>query len=96
MRSVVSHLRARTRSLPLLRLGAMALDPVWLRAHVLRISQVYGPAMLGNDPQVRANARTVECVLAFDQPQNLRIGLRVLVRFDAAATPEQTSTPAKD
>ncbi|MEO9078492.1 MAG: HlyD family efflux transporter periplasmic adaptor subunit [Rhodanobacter sp.] len=59
-------------------------------AHVLRLGQVYGPATLENDPQVRANARTVECVLAFDQPQNLRIGQRVVVRFDAVA-----SAPAK-
>ena len=51
-------------------------------AHVLRISKVYGPATLDNDPQVRANARTVECVLAFDQPSDLRIGERVTVRFD--------------
>lgn len=51
-------------------------------AHVLRIGDVYGPATLENDPQVRANARTVECVLAFDQPSNLRIGQRVTVRFD--------------
>jgi RND family efflux transporter MFP subunit len=51
-------------------------------AHVLRIGQVYGPATLENDPQIRANARTVECVLAFDQPeQQLRIGQRVIVRF---------------
>ena len=51
-------------------------------AHVLRISQVYGPATLENDPQTRANARTVECVLAFDRPeQQLRIGQRVIVRF---------------
>ncbi|MBD8872016.1 HlyD family efflux transporter periplasmic adaptor subunit [Rhodanobacter sp. DHB23] len=51
-------------------------------AHVLRIGQVYGPATLENDPQTRANARTVECVLAFDQPeQQLRIGQRVIVRF---------------
>jgi RND family efflux transporter MFP subunit len=51
-------------------------------AHVLRVGQVYGPATLENDPQVRANARTVECVLAFDQPeQQLRIGQRVIVRF---------------
>ena len=57
-------------------------------AHVLRIGQVYTPAMLGDDPQVRANARTVECVLAFDQPQNLRIGQRVTVRF-GASTPKQ-------
>jgi RND family efflux transporter MFP subunit len=60
-------------------------------AHVLRIGEVYGPATLENDPQVRANARTVECVLAFDQPGadkdspgptgNLRIGQRVTVHF---------------
>ncbi|TAL73392.1 MAG: HlyD family efflux transporter periplasmic adaptor subunit [Rhodanobacter sp.] len=51
-------------------------------AHVLRIGQVYGPATLENDPQIRANARTVECVLAFDQAQpQLRIGQRVIVRF---------------
>lgn len=51
-------------------------------AHVLRIGQVYGPATLENDPQTRANTRTVECVLAFDQPeQQLRIGQRVIVRF---------------
>ncbi len=55
-------------------------------AHVLRIGEVYGPATLENDPQVRANSHTVECVLAFDQPQNLRIGQRVTVRFDASDT----------
>jgi multidrug efflux pump subunit AcrA (membrane-fusion protein) len=54
-------------------------------AHVLRIGRVYGPATLENDPQVRANARTVECVLAFDEPQDLRIGQRVMVRFGDAA-----------
>ena len=63
-------------------------------AHVLRIGQVYGPTTLENDPQVRANSRSVECVLAFDQPQDLRIGQRVVVRFDAAAKP--ASAPAKD
>jgi RND family efflux transporter MFP subunit len=55
-------------------------------AHVLRIGQVYGPATLENDPQIRANARTVECVLAFDQPQDLRIGQRVIVRFGVPKT----------
>ena len=65
-----------------------------LSAHVLRIGQVYGPATLENDPQIRANARTVECVLAFDQPQDLRIGQRVIVRFGAASTP--APTPSKD
>lgn len=61
------------------------------RAHVLRISKIYGPATLGDDPQVRANARTVECVLAFDQPQDLRIGQRVTVRFKAD-TPAATAS----
>lgn len=65
-------------------------------AHVLRVGQVYGPATLENDPQVRANARTVECVLAFDQPQNLRIGQRVLVRFDAATSPSKPRVASKD
>ncbi|MFC5435680.1 HlyD family efflux transporter periplasmic adaptor subunit [Rhodanobacter umsongensis] len=74
-------------------------DSAHWSAHVLRVGQVYGPATLENDPQVRANARTVECVLAFDQPdpeghssdegrsdksRNLRIGQRVLVRFGTA------------
>lgn len=63
------------------------------QAHVLRIGQVYGPATLENDPQIRANARTVECVLAFDQPdaepvRNLRIGQRVTVRFGTASAPK--------
>lgn len=62
-------------------------DAAHWRAHVLRIGEIYGPATLENDPQVRANARTVECVLAFDQPQELRIGQRVMVRFEAAAAP---------
>ncbi|MGH8158346.1 MAG: efflux RND transporter periplasmic adaptor subunit [Rhodanobacter sp.] len=63
-------------------------------AHVLRIGQVYGPATLENDPQVRANARTVECVLAFDEPQNLRIGQRVIVRFGTA--PAAAPAASKD
>jgi multidrug resistance efflux pump len=62
-------------------------DGAHWNAHVLRIGQVYGPATLENDPQVRANARTVECVLAFDEPQDLRIGQRVMVRFGATLTP---------
>ncbi|OOG40767.1 HlyD family efflux transporter periplasmic adaptor subunit [Rhodanobacter sp. C05] len=61
-------------------------------AHVLRIGNVYGPATLENDPQIRANARTVECVLAFDQPQDLRIGQRVIVRFGAAAPKVQATS----
>lgn len=52
-------------------------------AHVLRIGRVVGPSTLEDDPQQRANVRTVSCVLAFDQPPpaNVRVGQRVLVRF---------------
>jgi multidrug resistance efflux pump len=58
-------------------------------ARVLRVGQVYGPATLQDDPQVRANARAVECVLALDPPRQLRIGQRVIVRFlPAGAAPK--------
>ena len=55
-----------------------------MKAHVLRIGDVFGASTLEDDPQVRANSRTVECVLTFDQPASttLRIGQRVLVKFD--------------
>jgi RND family efflux transporter MFP subunit len=55
-----------------------------LKAHVLRIGDVFGASTLEDDPQVRANTRSVECVLTFDQPPatTLRIGQRVLVKFD--------------
>ena len=56
-------------------------------AHVLRIGNVIGPSVLDDDPLQRANDRTVSCVLAFDQPQQLRIGQRVLVRFGRPAIP---------
>jgi RND family efflux transporter MFP subunit len=54
-----------------------------LTAHVLRIGNVFGASTLEDDPQVRANTRSVECVLTFDQPPStpLRIGQRVLVKF---------------
>jgi multidrug resistance efflux pump len=54
-----------------------------LKAHVLRIGNVFGASTLEDDPQVRANTRTVECVLAFDQQPAtaLRIGQRVVVKF---------------
>jgi multidrug resistance efflux pump len=59
-----------------------------LKAHVLRIGQVFGASALEDDPQVRANTRSVECVLVFDQavPTTLRIGQRVMVRFGAKAS----------
>jgi multidrug resistance efflux pump len=54
-----------------------------LKAHVLRVGNVFGASTLEDDPQVRANTRTVECVLAFDQQPAtpLRIGPRVVVKF---------------
>ncbi|HTV85681.1 MAG TPA: HlyD family efflux transporter periplasmic adaptor subunit [Dyella sp.] len=62
-----------------------------LQAHVLRIGDVFGASTLEDDPQVRANTRTVECVLAFDQQPStpLRIGQRVVVKF--APQPAGTS-----
>jgi multidrug resistance efflux pump len=64
-------------------------------AHVLRLGDVVGASTLDDDPQQRANDRTVSCVLAFDQPQELRIGQRVLVRFGAPATAASTRKTAE-
>jgi hypothetical protein len=52
--------------------------------------------LLENDPQVRANARTVECVLAFDQPQTLRIGQLVMVRFGTRPASATAKAAPKD
>ena len=54
------------------------------RAHVLRLGPVVGPSMLEDDPQQRANSRTVECVLALEGGADARVGQRVLVRFGTA------------
>lgn len=53
-------------------------------ARVLRLGPVVGPSTLEEDPQQRANSRTVECVLALDGATEARVGQRVLVRFGAA------------
>ncbi|SDX98395.1 HlyD family efflux transporter periplasmic adaptor subunit [Lysobacter enzymogenes] len=58
-------------------------------ARVLRLSPAFGPSTLEDDPDVRANERTVECVLALDKAGGLRIGQRVLVRFLSAAAGTQ-------
>lgn len=57
-----------------------------LAAHVVRIGEVFGASTLEDDPLVRANTRTVECVLALDQPApaSVRIGQRVIVQFGAS------------
>ena len=56
-------------------------------AHVARVGVVFGSSKLEDDPALRENERTVECILTFDSPQTLRVGQRVLVRFGASATP---------
>ncbi|SDT36356.1 HlyD family secretion protein [Pseudomonas asplenii] len=54
-----------------------------LSARVQRIGAVFGNSTLEEDPLIRGNTRTVECVLVFDKPApaSLRIGQRMLVRF---------------
>lgn len=56
-------------------------------AHVARVGVVYGISKLEDDPALRENERTVECILTFDKPQTLRVGQRVLVRYGTPATP---------
>jgi multidrug efflux pump subunit AcrA (membrane-fusion protein) len=53
--------------------------------HVVRVGKVFGVNTLEDDPQLRASARSVECVLAFDgpEPENLLIGQRLTVRIAA-------------
>jgi RND family efflux transporter MFP subunit len=60
-----------------------------IAAHVLRIGQVFSTSTLEEDPLVRANTRTVECIVVFDAPagQQLRIGQRVLVQFGPKRAP---------
>jgi len=55
------------------------------RARVLRVGRTFGQSVLQGDPMQRVNERSVECVLALDPPQGLRVGQRVLVRFAPAS-----------
>lgn len=52
-----------------------------LKAHVLRIGEVFGGSRLGDDNQMHNNVRVVDCLLAFDQAPTLRIGQNVRVNF---------------
>lgn len=54
-------------------------------ARVLRVGRTFGQSVLQGDPMQRVNERSVECVLALDPPQGLRVGQRVLVRFAPAS-----------
>ncbi|WP_017904037.1 efflux RND transporter periplasmic adaptor subunit [Pseudomonas asplenii] len=62
-----------------------------LSARVQRIGAVFGNSTLEDDPLIRGNTRTVECVLLFDTPApaSLRIGQRLLVRFGVEAPSDQ-------
>ncbi|WP_266181122.1 efflux RND transporter periplasmic adaptor subunit [Dyella humicola] len=64
-----------------------------LTARVQRVGTVFGPSALEEDPLIRANTRTVQCVLVFDQPPpaSLRIGQRVIVQFEGDASPSGKS-----
>lgn len=55
------------------------------RARVIRLGKVFGASELEEDPQLRANARSIDCILAIDPsaPADLLIGQRVQVRFFA-------------
>ncbi|NII11118.1 HlyD family efflux transporter periplasmic adaptor subunit [Oleiagrimonas sp. C23AA] len=50
-------------------------------ARVARVGAVYSPSKLQDNPALSAGTRTVQCVLDFDKPSNLRIGQMVLVRI---------------
>lgn len=51
-----------------------------LKARVLRISPSFEAAALDDQPGGRADSRVLRLVLAFDEPNTLRLGQRVLAR----------------
>jgi multidrug resistance efflux pump len=52
-----------------------------LKARVLRISPSFETAALDDQPGGRADGRVLRLVLAFDEPNTLRLGQRVLARI---------------
>jgi len=52
-----------------------------LKARVLRISPSFEAAALDDQPGGRADGRVLRLVLAFDEPNTLRLGQRVLARI---------------
>ena len=52
------------------------------KAKVLRISPAFDTASLDDQPGARADSRVLRMVLAFEQPNDLRLGQRVLARID--------------
>lgn len=65
-------------------------DPAWItdasgegtqfKAKVLRVSPAFETAVMDDQPGARADTRVLRMVLAFDQPNGLRLGQRVLAR----------------
>ncbi|MDB5457979.1 MAG: hypothetical protein JWP92_3564 [Caulobacter sp.] len=52
------------------------------RARVLRVSPAFEAAALDDQPGGRADGRVLRLVLTFDEPNDLRLGQRVLARID--------------
>lgn len=52
-----------------------------LAGQVMRISPVWGPSRLDEDTQVRSGQRVLECWIALQQPEALRVGQTVRVTF---------------
>lgn len=56
-------------------------DQPALKAHVIRIGEVFGNSHLNDDNPAHSSTRVVDCLLAFDQAPTLRIGQNVRVNF---------------
>ncbi|MGE7139227.1 efflux RND transporter periplasmic adaptor subunit [Luteibacter sp. NPDC031894] len=84
-----AYLDAVRPGMPALVTADASPDATPLRAHVVRVGAVVGPSSLEDDPQLRANSRSAECVLALEGSQAPRVGQRVIVRFgvDASRVP---------
>ncbi len=52
-----------------------------LKARVLRVGQIFVNSRLSDDGNPRSNLRVVDCVLTFDEVQDVRIGQNVRVSF---------------
>lgn len=84
-----AYVNAVRVGMPALVTADGAPDAAPWHAHVVRIGSVVGPSPLEDDPQQRANNRTVECVLALDDAPTARVGQRVLVRLGGAAASQE-------
>jgi RND family efflux transporter MFP subunit len=51
-------------------------------AHVLRVAEVFASPALNDDSAARSDSRVVSVVLALDAPAPMKLGQRVLVRFE--------------